>query len=31
MVNYLSRHGLAIFGYYRVGIAVAATIYLLTP
>jgi undecaprenyl-diphosphatase len=30
MVNYLSRHGLAIFGYYRVGIAVAATVYLLT-
>jgi undecaprenyl-diphosphatase len=29
MVNYLSRHGLAIFGYYRVGIAVAATVYLL--
>jgi len=30
MVNYLSRHGLAIFGYYRVAIAAAATVYLLT-
>ena len=29
MVNYLSRHGLAIFGYYRVMIAVAAAVYLL--
>jgi undecaprenyl-diphosphatase len=30
MVNYLSRHGLAIFGYYRVMIAVATTLFLLT-
>jgi undecaprenyl-diphosphatase len=29
MVRYLSRHGLALFGYYRVGIAVAATVFLL--
>jgi len=29
MVNYLSRHGLEIFGYYRVFIAVVATIFLL--
>lgn len=30
MVNYLSRHGLAVFGYYRVAIAAAAAVYLLT-
>jgi undecaprenyl-diphosphatase len=30
MVNYLSRHGLAIFGYYRMIIAVAAALFLLT-
>jgi len=30
MVSYLSRHGLEIFGYYRVFIAVVATIFLLT-
>ena len=29
MVNYLSRHGLEIFGYYRVIIAVLATVFLL--
>lgn len=29
MVSYLSRHGLEIFGYYRVAIAVATTGYLL--
>jgi undecaprenyl-diphosphatase len=29
MVSYLSRHGLAIFGYYRVFIAVVTTIFLL--
>lgn len=32
MVNYLSRHGLGIFGYYRVAVAVATTAFLLlTP
>ena len=30
MVSYLSRHGLEAFGYYRVIIAVAAAIFLLT-
>ena len=30
MVNYLSRHGLEIFGYYRVIAAVVATVFLLT-
>ena len=30
MVDYLSRHGLEIFGYYRVTIAAVATIFLLT-
>lgn len=30
MVSYLSRHGLEIFGYYRVMIAVATTIFLMT-
>jgi undecaprenyl-diphosphatase len=30
MVSYLSRHGLEIFGYYRVAIAVATTVFLLT-
>ena len=30
MVNYLSRHGLEIFGYYRVMAAAAATLFLLT-
>jgi undecaprenyl-diphosphatase len=30
MVNYLSRHGLEIFGYYRVIVAVVATVFLLT-
>jgi undecaprenyl-diphosphatase len=30
MVSYLSRHGLEIFGYYRVIIAVLATAFLLT-
>jgi undecaprenyl-diphosphatase len=30
MVNYLSRHGLEIFGYYRVIVAAAATVFLLT-
>ena len=30
MVRYLSRHGLAIFGYYRVLIAAATTILLAT-
>lgn len=30
MVNYLSRHGLEIFGYYRVIIAVATAVFLLT-
>ena len=29
MVRYLSRHGLALFGYYRVFIAAAATVFLL--
>jgi undecaprenyl pyrophosphate phosphatase UppP len=29
MVSYLSRHGLEIFGYYRVLIAAAATLFLL--
>ena len=29
MVSYLSRHGLALFGYYRVFIAAAATVFLL--
>ncbi len=28
MVNYLSRHGLGIFGYYRVFLAAATTVYL---
>jgi undecaprenyl-diphosphatase len=30
MVNYLSRHGLDIFGYYRVIISAATTVFLLT-
>ncbi|MEJ2038611.1 MAG: undecaprenyl-diphosphate phosphatase [Desulfosarcinaceae bacterium] len=30
MVSYLSRHGLEIFGYYRVIIAVATTLFLLS-
>ena len=30
MVSYLSRHGLEIFGYYRVAIAVVTTVFLLT-
>ena len=30
MVSYLSRHGLEVFGYYRVIIAVATAIFLLT-
>lgn len=30
MVSYLSRHGLEIFGYYRVAIAAATTVFLLT-
>ena len=30
MVGYLTRHGLEMFGYYRVGIAVITTIFLLT-
>lgn len=30
MVSYLSRHGLEIFGYYRVIIAVLTTVFLLT-
>jgi undecaprenyl-diphosphatase len=30
MVRYLSRHGLEVFGYYRVGIAVVTTVFLLT-
>jgi len=30
MVSYLSRHGLEIFGYYRVAIAVLTTVFLLT-
>lgn len=30
MVSYLSRHGLEIFGYYRVMIAVLTTVFLLT-
>lgn len=30
MMSYLSRHGLVIFGYYRVAIAVATTVFLLT-
>ena len=30
MVNYLSRHGLRIFGYYRVMIAATATLFLIT-
>ena len=29
MVNYLSRHGLEIFGYYRVIAAAVATLFLL--
>ncbi len=29
MVSYLSRHGLAIFGYYRIGIALAAAAFVL--
>lgn len=30
MVDYLSRHGLEIFGYYRVFVAIATTVFLLT-
>ena len=30
MVSYLSRHGLKVFGYYRVAIAVVTTVFLLT-
>ena len=30
MVSYLSRHGLDVFGYYRVVIAAATTLFLLT-
>jgi undecaprenyl-diphosphatase len=30
MVSYLSRHGLEIFGYYRVMIAIVTTVFLLT-
>jgi len=30
MVSYLSRHGLEIFGYYRVIIAILTTVFLLT-
>lgn len=30
MVSYLSRHGLELFGYYRVFIALATALYLLT-
>jgi len=30
MVNYLSRHRLEIFGYYRVIVAAVATVFLLS-
>lgn len=30
MVRYLSRHGLEVFGYYRVAIAAVTTVFLLT-
>jgi len=30
MVNYLNRHGMAVFGYYRIAIAVVVAVMLLT-